>query len=122
MDSPPDVRPSIIDRDGVWLLAGFSCPACGYRLAVAAPWCPLCHGEVAPTDFGPSGTVWGSTILRVPVGGYEPPRALAYVDVDDGPRLICELAGTADTPVPVGSRVELTSPSPEGNPVARCSA
>jgi uncharacterized OB-fold protein len=74
------------------------------------------------TAFGPFGTVWAATIVRVQVGGYNPPRALAYVDLDDGPRLICEITGEPDVALPVGSRVELTEPSAEGNPMARPSA
>jgi hypothetical protein len=121
MDYRSDVRPRVVRRDDAWVLAGFTCQECGYRLAVAAPWCPVCHGALEDAEFGPGGTVWGSTILRVPVGGFDPPRGLAYVDLDAGPRLICQIAEMSEVALPVGSRVALTGPSPEGNPVARAS-
>lgn len=48
--------------------------------------------------------------MRIPVPGRTPPYALAYVDLDDGPRVLAHVVharGRHDTPVPIGSRVRL---------------
>ena len=54
-------------------------------------------------EFGPDGTVWSATVVRIPVPGRMPPYALAYVDLDDGPRVLAH----ADDAVPIGARVRL---------------
>ncbi|MGB6059222.1 MAG: OB-fold domain-containing protein [Microthrixaceae bacterium] len=43
------------------------------------------------TEFGPLGTVFSSTVLRVPVADRVPPLAFAYVDMDDGPRILAHV-------------------------------
>jgi uncharacterized OB-fold protein len=35
--------------------------------------------------------VWSSTVLHIPVLEFRPPFALAYVDLDDGPRVLAHL-------------------------------
>ena len=73
-------------------LIGVRCAACGYPSAPPAPWCPACQGrEQKPAEFGPGGTVWASTLVQIPVGRWTPPYAMAYVDLDDGPRVIAHL-------------------------------
>lgn len=73
-------------------VVGVRCAACGYPTAPAAPWCPVCqHREQVPAEFGPGGTVWASTLVQIPVGRWTPPYAMAYVDLDDGPRVIAHL-------------------------------
>lgn len=76
------------------------------------PRCPHClQPHVAEATFGSQGTVWSSTVVRVPVPGRTPPYTLAYVDIDDGPRVLAHVAGQRDR-VAVGARVEL-APSTE---------
>ena len=65
--------------------------------------------------FGPGGTVWSSTVVRIPVAGREPPVALAYVDLDDGPRVLVHAPLAPDAPA-VGSRVVLVAPTAAGDP------
>jgi uncharacterized OB-fold protein len=93
------------------VVAGARCTACGHPVAFARPRCPACHGPVEPAEFGPAGTVWSATVVRIPVPGREPPYAQAYVDLDDGPRVLAHLDGT-DAP-DVGTRVRLTASSPD---------
>ncbi|MGE0800052.1 MAG: OB-fold domain-containing protein [Lautropia sp.] len=62
-------------------------------------------------EFAATGTVWAATVIRTPVPGFEPPHALAYVDIDDGPRVLASVAG-ATAPVP-GSRVRLATVAAE---------
>lgn len=100
-------------RDGAALLAGARCPACGYVAAAARPRCPECAAALEETLFGPGARVWASTVVRVPVAGRVPPYGLAYVDVDDGPRVLAHAPG--DVPLEVGSRVRLAGLTAEGD-------
>jgi uncharacterized OB-fold protein len=87
------------------------------------PWCPICHSSLCGQWYGPGGTVWASTVVRVPVGDYPPPRLVAYVDLDDGPRILCQVeTDTGAVPVVPGTRVQLTGPSPQGDPMVRVTA
>jgi hypothetical protein len=64
--------------------------------------------------------VWSSTVVRVPLPGYDPPYRLAYVDLCDGPRILARVAvgtagGSGDAGVvPAGTRVRLVG-SQAGN-------
>lgn len=70
--------------------------------------------------FGPRGTVFSSTVLRIPVPGRTPPFTLAYVDVDDGPRILAHVVGPDEALVP-GSRVALSGWNGHGDPVVEAS-
>lgn len=83
-------------------------------MAATWPSCPRCGGATAPAEFGPGGTVWSATVVRVAVAGHTPPYALAYVDLDAGPRVLAHVAGPAGTAPPIGSRVRLV-PSGDGD-------
>lgn len=108
-----DPRPRV-ERgpDGRCRVEGCRCPFCGEVAAYVWPRCPACRSGVVPAFFGPDGTVWSSTVVRVPVPGRTPPYALAYVDLDDGPRVLAHVTGTG---APIGSRVRVTPPSPDGD-------
>jgi uncharacterized OB-fold protein len=83
-----DPRPQVQDQQ----VLGARCAGCGYPTAPAAPWCPACQSrDQRPARFGPLGTVWSSTLVHIPVGRWKPPYALAYVDLDDGPRVLAHL-------------------------------
>lgn len=99
------------------MVVGARCTRCGHRVAFARPRCPACRGPVEAAEFGPGGTVWSSTVVRIPVPGREPPYALAYVDLDDGPRVLTHLDGTAAPDV--GTRVRLTASAPDPDPDLR---
>lgn len=58
--------------------------------------------------------MWSSTVVRVPVPGRTPPYAMAYVDVDDGPRILAHVDGPAER-IAVGTRVTLTIGDAEGD-------
>ncbi|OSY43146.1 MULTISPECIES: Zn-ribbon domain-containing OB-fold protein [Pseudonocardia] len=106
-----DPRPRIVAApDGAGLVTGVRCAdheRCPGRAAFDWPACPSCGGAVEPAEFGPGGTVWSSTVVRIPVPGRTPPYPLAYVDLDDGPRV---LAHTTEQQ-PIGARVRLLGPS-----------
>ena len=69
--------------------------------------------------FGPSGTVWSSTVVRVPVPGRTPPYGLAYVDLDNGPRVLAHVADagtdTGTERVPPGTRVTIVGETLDGD-------
>lgn len=86
-------------------LAGARCVACGHPSAIVAPRCTRCGAELAPAVFGPAGVVWAATTIHVASGGRAAPYTLAYVDLDDGPRLLAHVAGGRT--VEVADRVRL---------------
>lgn len=110
-----DTRPrSQVDGSGAGEVCGIRCPACGHVAAHPWPSCPDCGSPADPATFGPGGVVWSSTVVRIPVPGRTPPYGLAYVDLDDGPRVLAHVVGTAD-PLPLGTRVRLLGPSDAGD-------
>jgi uncharacterized protein len=121
MKMPPDPRPRVIAEADGHVLHGQRCTDCGSRNAVARARCPDCRGELAPATYGPSGTVWSSTVVRIPVPGRTPPFALAYVDLAEGPRVLAHVAGV-DEPVPVGTSVQLSAPNEHGDVVVEVDA
>jgi uncharacterized OB-fold protein len=114
----PDPRPTIVRSDGRWMLAGSECTACGYRLAVARPRCPVCRGTLREALWGPEGTVWSAATQRVPVPDLEPPVTFGYLDLDGGPRVLVQAETAEPAPAP-GTRMVLAGRSTSGNPLAR---
>jgi hypothetical protein len=111
-----DPRPAVVCADdGRWRVAGARCRFCNHAVAYRWPRCPVCRGTLEEVLFPPVGTVWSSTVVRIPVPGRTPPYALAYVDLDEGPRVLAHVDGGTESPVPVGSRVELIAPSADGD-------
>ena len=82
---------------------------------------PLCPSCGAPTvdraTFGPGGTVWSSTVLRIRVADRKPPTVLAYVDFDNGPRALVHVDGPAGEPLRPGARVRLLGRDDRGDPL-----
>lgn len=106
-------RPSLIETPDGWRVHGYACAECGRRTAdLDARRCPDCGSTIEPTDFGPGGVVWSYTDVHI--SDRATPFALAYVDLDDGPRILAE--GT-EPGLAVGLRVELTGYTDSGNPV-----
>lgn len=97
-----DSRPFLVDGR----VAGSRCPTCGYASAQRGlPWCPVCYCQIADASFEPTGIAWSSVLVAIPVNDRQPPFALAYVDLDDGPRVLARL----DVPaaLPVNTRVKI---------------
>lgn len=99
-------------------VVGVRCGTCGYPSAPAAPWCPVCQSrEQKPAAFGPGGTVWSSTLVQIPVGRWKPPYAIAYLDLDEGPRVLAHLE-TAEI-VKGGTRVRVVGADEGGDLIVR---
>lgn len=109
----PDPRPQVRVDDDVVTLPASTCTECGYVVAGACPACARCGADTAPSAAGPQGRVWASTVVRIPVPGRAPPYGLAYVDLDDGPRVLAHTPG--DVALAVGSTVALAPPSEAGD-------
>jgi len=110
----PDSRPAVRTApDGGLRLLGVRCERCGHVVAGARPRCPVCAGTVSDAEFGPEGTVWAATVVRVPVPGRTPPYGLAYVDLDAGPRILAHAPG--DAALAVGARVRLAPKTSAGD-------
>jgi uncharacterized protein len=111
----PDPRPqAVVDTDGVLRITGSRCTACGHPMLVHPPRCSRCFAAVVPDRFGPTGTVWSSTVVRIAVPGRTPPYTLAYVDLHNGPRVLAEVLGATER-VEVGTEVTFGQQSEIGN-------
>lgn len=111
-----DPRPEIVARGGAYYLAGGRCTANGHPLMRVFARCPRCRAEIAAALFGPVGTIWATTRVHVPAfAGDEVPYVLAYVDLDEGPRVLLRLTNTPDGAA-VADRVSLGAPTDVGNP------
>ena len=110
-----DPRPRIVTEGGDIHVAGARCERCGYRLAVDVGGCPSCGGALRDARYGPHGTVWAVTGVHVAVQDRTVPYRLAYVDLDDGPRILAHVVDGAG-PTAVGDPVTLTGTTAEGDP------
>ncbi len=110
MEDSPTTRSGAVDYrlrpDGVDVV-GWSCPADGYSSAVVAFACPLCGERMVDAMFDGLGTVWSFTTILVPSPSRPDPYTLAYVDVDNGPRLVVDVSEAEAPNLRVDARVEL---------------
>ncbi len=56
-------------------------------------------------------------MLRVRVAGRTPPAVLAYVDFDQGPRILAHVDTAEDRPLRPGTRVRLQGRNDHGDPL-----
>jgi uncharacterized OB-fold protein len=59
--------------------------------------------------------VWSATVLRVPLPGREPPIALAYVDLDGGPRVLGHIRTRCEHRLTAGTKVRGVGLSSDGD-------
>ncbi len=104
----------LTSTDNGYAVAGYGCPACGLASASYLARCPRCAAAVEQRRYGPAGTIWSFTTVRIPITGYSGDRTLTYVDLDDGPRVLCHLE---DGDPRIGRRVRISSLSPQGHPI-----
>jgi uncharacterized OB-fold protein len=118
----PDPRSHVVhDADGSARIAGSRCTECGYPAAERLDRCPVCRATTQHAEFGPAGTVFAATVLRVPVPGRTPPYGLAYVDLDEGPRILAHVA-TDDRALFPFERVRLAGTTADGDPLVELAA
>ncbi|NMM87395.1 hypothetical protein B2J88_24055 [Rhodococcus sp. SRB_17] len=112
-----DPRPRVVTRGVDVFIAGNRCTACRFPTTSTAPKCPVCRKPMEATEFGPDGVIFASTRLHIAVPGYTPPFSVAYLILDDGPRVLVHTS--SDGPVPAGTRARLVSVTESGNPFAQ---
>lgn len=87
------------------------CAACGNVSWPPRPFCPLCGSPDAPS-LAPSpglGTVYSFTVVRKARGAFREltPYVVAYVELDEGPRLLSNVVDVAPESVQIGQRVRV---------------
>lgn len=113
----PDPRSPVVQSpEGGVRIAGARCRVCAYPVPERLTRCPVCGGDCDEAMFGPGAVVFAATVLRVPVPGRTPPYGLAYVDLDDGPRILAHVDQTARALRP-HERVSLMGVTAEGDPL-----
>ena len=112
MSTTPDPRPRV--RADHRTIEGQACTSCGWKTFGTVGRCAQCGTPLVAAEFGPAGTVWSSTVVRVPVPGRMPPYAVGYIDFDDGPRVLCHLDAIEERP-PVGTRVAICGSTTDGD-------
>jgi uncharacterized OB-fold protein len=99
------------------------CLRCEEWVWYPRPFCPGCGGrDLEWRQTSGRGTVYSFTVLRRPPRGYgdDAPYVLAYVELDEGPRLLTQLVVTGSEPVRVGLPVTAeTGAAEDGSAVVR---
>jgi uncharacterized OB-fold protein len=113
---PADPRPRATTGPSGVTITGWRCRECRYPMTQHVTVCMSCRGPVAEETFATAGEVWASTCLRVRVPGHTPPFAVAYVVLDDGPRVLVHTPG--DQPLVPGTRARVVEVSESGDLVA----
>jgi len=86
------------------------CDACGELIWYPRRFCPFC-GSTDVTDVALSGrgTVYSFTVIRKGVGPFRDaaPYVLAYIELEEGPRIQSNIVGVDPETVHIGQRVEV---------------
>jgi uncharacterized OB-fold protein len=106
----PDPRVRVAGDGDDLLLLGVRCAGCGLAAVEPILRCGYCGGDTEPTSLRPNGNVWSWTVVGV---GPDRGTAFAYVDLDDGPRVLVRLG--EGTPRVVGTRVRVRGTTPDGD-------
>jgi uncharacterized OB-fold protein len=84
------------------------CLSCGFVIWYPRAFCPACGtADVEWIDSPGLGTVYSCTVTRHGPGRYRGvgPYVLAYVELDEGPRVLTNIVGGAPERVQIGQRV-----------------
>ena len=75
------------------------CDSCGKIYFPPRPFCPACASrEVSVFRATGKGRLYSYVIHHRPVPGFTPPYAIAVVELDEGPRMMSNIVGIANTP------------------------
>jgi uncharacterized OB-fold protein len=108
--------------DGKLLLP--RCNSCDAVIWYPRRFCPSCHrvDDVSWFEASGRGTVYSFTVVRQAPGPWKAavPYVIAYVELDEGPRILTNVVGCDADDVSIGQRVETVfDRSPEGAGVYR---
>lgn len=87
------------------------CRGCSGAIWYPRPFCPDCHGDdLEWVETSGAGAVYSFTVTRRghadnPAYQDAPPYVLAYVELDEGPRILTNVVGSEPGTVRCGSRV-----------------
>lgn len=99
------------------------CSSCATFIWYPRPLCPACHGTDTEWVESPGiGAVYSYTVSRRGEGPYREaaPYVLAYVELDEGPRLLTNIVGCDVDAVHIGQRVRVSfDDTGEGNALVR---
>lgn len=89
-------------------LLGSRCTHCRTVSFPSREFCPACSSGTAPipTALSPAGTVYSHTTVFQAPAGRKTPYTLAYVDLDDGVRVLAQVDSPAGQ-IAIGDRVRL---------------
>ena len=85
------------------------CDACGHHIWYPRTWCPVCQSDaVTWTALSGDGTVYARTILHKAMGawGAAAPFVIAYVELEEGPRVLTNVLTDDPASVAIGTPVE----------------
>ncbi len=99
------------------------CDSCQAVVWYPRRFCPVCHRfGVSWFDATGHGTVYSFTVVRQAGGDWKAvvPYVIAYVELDEGPRVLTNLVDVDPDAVRVGDEVTVAfDPAPEGGAVPR---
>ncbi len=87
------------------------CTDCGHHIWYPRSWCPVCgHDDVTWTELSGRGVVYATSVLRKAMGPWATatPFIVAYVELDEGPRVLTNVIADQPEQVRVGDRVQAT--------------
>jgi len=94
-------------RDGRLVIQ--HCPACGQYQHYPRPWCTNClYEEPEFVESRGEGTIYTFTVIRrsaIPAFAARVPYVLAFVDLDEGVRLVTNIVDCDPEAVRIGQRV-----------------
>lgn len=87
------------------------CDECTTVIWYPRAFCPACGStSVSWVDAAGTGSVYSCTVVRKGQGAYREaaPYVVAYVELDEGPRMMTNVVGCDPDAVTIGMRVEVT--------------
>ncbi|MCC6223523.1 MAG: Zn-ribbon domain-containing OB-fold protein [Thermoleophilia bacterium] len=98
------------------------CEECSATSWPPRPFCPCCATQRAPVlvPSAGAGTVYSYTVVRRARGDFRElvPYVVAYVELDEGLRLLSNIAAADPESVRIGQRVEVVFDEPGEDPAA----
>ena len=86
------------------------CNACGEAIWYPRPICPFCHSQdTVWEESAGRGRIYSFTVVRRPGGAYAgaDPYVLAYVELDEGPRMMTNIVDCDQSLLAVDQPVEV---------------
>ncbi|MFI0405852.1 Zn-ribbon domain-containing OB-fold protein [Actinomadura sp. 3N508] len=111
--TPPVTTPDTAEfwkatTEGTFL--GRRCDDCGSAIWYPRPICPFCHGSNTRwEEFSGRGSVYSYSVVHRAGGAWKgvTPYVLAYVELEEGPRVMTNIVDCDVTKVAIGDAVEV---------------